>query len=366
MEFVADDLAAAEPTDAELKAYLPAHPERFRTPDRVSFRHVFLNARREGSLEADAQDVALKLARMQIRGETPPGDAFLLGDAFRDFARRVARTLGDRFARGALRAGGRGLAGADRFRLWPALRFHRCAYVGNRAVARRDPAGGRTRMGERQAPRDAGGVLPAPCARATRSSFGGAGGRARCGGCGQMTRFLLDPALVARGRAPVAAWAHEVRPGYLELRQTPPTPIDVLFKVPALGEELRLGLYPGCRRRRRTWSRRGPSSPWRHVERRTVNAPGGLARTADRDRRAVGDPYRRAGAGRGSRWRHPDGAADADGRRLHRRGHAGDWPKWPPPTCASASSTSCSASTTSCSCWRCSSLCGIGGGSPSP
>jgi len=37
--------------------------------------------------------------------------------------------------------------------------------------------------------------------------------------------------------------AHEVRPAYLELRQTGPDTYDVLWKVPARGEDLRLGIY---------------------------------------------------------------------------------------------------------------------------
>jgi hydrogenase/urease accessory protein HupE len=45
-------------------------------------------------------------------------------------------------------------------------------------------------------------------------------------------------AAVTRG-----AMAHEVRPAYLELRQTAPDAYDVLFKVPGGGENLRLGLY---------------------------------------------------------------------------------------------------------------------------
>jgi hydrogenase/urease accessory protein HupE len=40
-----------------------------------------------------------------------------------------------------------------------------------------------------------------------------------------------------------SAFAHEVRPAYLELRQISPETYDVLWKVPALGETLRLGLY---------------------------------------------------------------------------------------------------------------------------
>jgi hydrogenase/urease accessory protein HupE len=37
--------------------------------------------------------------------------------------------------------------------------------------------------------------------------------------------------------------AHEVRPAYLELRQTGPETYDTLWKVPGQGENLRLGLY---------------------------------------------------------------------------------------------------------------------------
>ena len=39
------------------------------------------------------------------------------------------------------------------------------------------------------------------------------------------------------------AWAHEVRPAYLELKQTDAETFDVRWKVPAIGESLRLGLY---------------------------------------------------------------------------------------------------------------------------
>jgi hydrogenase/urease accessory protein HupE len=40
-----------------------------------------------------------------------------------------------------------------------------------------------------------------------------------------------------------SAWAHEVRPAYLELRETGPDTYDVLWKVPGLGDEMRLGIY---------------------------------------------------------------------------------------------------------------------------
>ena len=37
--------------------------------------------------------------------------------------------------------------------------------------------------------------------------------------------------------------AHEVRPAYLELRQTATDTYDVLWKVPARGDNMRLGIY---------------------------------------------------------------------------------------------------------------------------
>ncbi len=56
-----------------------------------------------------------------------------------------------------------------------------------------------------------------------------------------MTRALFTCVLLAT-LAPAAS-AHEVRPAYLELRQTGPDTYDALWKVPGQGENLRLGLY---------------------------------------------------------------------------------------------------------------------------
>jgi len=56
-----------------------------------------------------------------------------------------------------------------------------------------------------------------------------------------MKRALLVLVLLA-ACAP-GAFAHEVRPAYLELRQTGPEAYDALWKVPGMGENLRLGLY---------------------------------------------------------------------------------------------------------------------------
>ena len=56
-----------------------------------------------------------------------------------------------------------------------------------------------------------------------------------------MKRALLLSLLLA-ALAP-GLFAHEVRPAYLELRQRGPDTYDVLWKVPGLGQDLRLGLY---------------------------------------------------------------------------------------------------------------------------
>ena len=72
--------------------------------------------------------------------------------------------------------------------------------------------------------------------------------------------------------------AHEVRPAYLELRQTAPDTYDLLFKVPALGEDLRLGLYvtlPDATQD--VVTPRALFTGGAYVERRTIRRPGGLS-----------------------------------------------------------------------------------------
>ena len=49
--------------------------------------------------------------------------------------------------------------------------------------------------------------------------------------------------LVAVTLLPMFAHAHEMRPGYLEIRESAVDTYDVLWKVPAKGEGMRLGLY---------------------------------------------------------------------------------------------------------------------------
>ncbi|MCI0540743.1 MAG: HupE/UreJ family protein [Verrucomicrobiales bacterium] len=76
--------------------------------------------------------------------------------------------------------------------------------------------------------------------------------------------------------APFAS-AHEVRPAYLELRQTASDTYDVLWKVPALGDDRRLGIYVRFRSEAKELSeRRGFFSNNAYLERSRIQLPGGL------------------------------------------------------------------------------------------
>jgi hydrogenase/urease accessory protein HupE len=70
---------------------------------------------------------------------------------------------------------------------------------------------------------------------------------------------------------------HEVRPAYLQLRQTGPETYDAFWKVPGLGDNLRLGLYvelpPGCTN---ITEPRAVMVDNAYIERWTVRCAGGL------------------------------------------------------------------------------------------
>jgi hydrogenase/urease accessory protein HupE len=89
-----------------------------------------------------------------------------------------------------------------------------------------------------------------------------------------MKRALLSVALLA-GFAP-GVLAHEVRPAYLEIRQTGAVTYDVLWKVPGQGD-LRLGLYvelpASCTN---VTEPRGAVANSAYTERWTVQCAGGL------------------------------------------------------------------------------------------
>lgn len=102
LEFMVEDtLELAPPTDADVQAWLDAHPDDLRVEPRISFRQVYLSPERRGaSLESDALSLRERLA-----AAGPDTDIDALGDPLmvpRDVPRsplgEVARLFGDGFA----------------------------------------------------------------------------------------------------------------------------------------------------------------------------------------------------------------------------------------------------------------------------
>ncbi|WP_018460152.1 MULTISPECIES: peptidyl-prolyl cis-trans isomerase [unclassified Bradyrhizobium] len=102
MEFLAGEMSVPEPSDAELAAYLASNPERFRAEDQLTFHHVFLSAtRRANAIDSDGKRLAGILARADGTVDaTSLGDAFLLGEQFRDISpAKVRGIFGESFAK---------------------------------------------------------------------------------------------------------------------------------------------------------------------------------------------------------------------------------------------------------------------------
>ncbi len=102
LEFVSDDIAAqAEPTDADLNAYLQAHPESFRVEPLFTFSQVYLNPDKHD--ESLARDAAQLLEQLELAGDKADisalGDSFLLEHTFQSTpTSEVAKQFGEDFA----------------------------------------------------------------------------------------------------------------------------------------------------------------------------------------------------------------------------------------------------------------------------
>jgi hypothetical protein len=104
LEFLSDDLAShAEPSDADLDAFLRAHPGLFQTEPLFSFRQIYLNPQLHG---ADFQrDESRLLAQLRNAGSRASlsslGDPFLLAQSFEKVSlAEVKQTFGEQFASG--------------------------------------------------------------------------------------------------------------------------------------------------------------------------------------------------------------------------------------------------------------------------
>lgn len=100
MEFLNDAEAEATPaTDADLAAYLAAHPDKFREPPRVAFEQIYLDTRKRGAAaQADAAAILASL-RKDAAFASHAGDPTLLPPSLPPTDRQgIAQIFGDDFA----------------------------------------------------------------------------------------------------------------------------------------------------------------------------------------------------------------------------------------------------------------------------
>jgi peptidyl-prolyl cis-trans isomerase C len=92
-------------TDAEVRAYVAAHADRYSAPRRISFDQVYLSSDRHGpALDARAAALATRLATGQA-DVAGLGDPFLLGSRFETHSQAdLARGFGAAFAAAAIEA----------------------------------------------------------------------------------------------------------------------------------------------------------------------------------------------------------------------------------------------------------------------
>ena len=102
LEFLVEDAAeAVPPTDAELQAWLDAHPESYHLDPQVAFRQVFLSPDRRGdSVEADAKRLLERLESLGPGADIESiGDSIMLPAEFELAPLNVAsRMFGNEFA----------------------------------------------------------------------------------------------------------------------------------------------------------------------------------------------------------------------------------------------------------------------------
>lgn len=103
-EFLNNNLATqAEPTDADLRAFLQSHPDNFKTETTFTFRHVYLNPQAHGaSLSRDADRILAELAHSEKMADLKAvGDPFLLEHHFEKLPLpEIKKMFGEQFASG--------------------------------------------------------------------------------------------------------------------------------------------------------------------------------------------------------------------------------------------------------------------------
>ena len=103
MEFISDGIAdLAEPTDAQLQAYLEQNPGKFAQPAELTFRQVYLSAERRGDrVRADAEKLLAELQANAVSVDpAEAGDPTLLPATMEAASpQSIANAFGPEFAR---------------------------------------------------------------------------------------------------------------------------------------------------------------------------------------------------------------------------------------------------------------------------
>jgi hypothetical protein len=101
LEFLSDNISSrAEPTDADLQAFLEKHPALFQSEPLFSFRQVYLNPQQHtGNLSHDEAQLLARLQRADSGADlSSVGDSFLLAPSFQDVSlAEVKKLFGDQF-----------------------------------------------------------------------------------------------------------------------------------------------------------------------------------------------------------------------------------------------------------------------------
>ena len=93
-----------------------------------------------------------------------------------------------------------------------------------------------------------------------------------------MNRFRFLFAVLTLLLLPQLACSDELRPGYLEMRQTSPDAYNLLFKIPARGGDLRLAIYVKLPEGTQDVGQpRASFGEGGYAERRSIRRNGGLA-----------------------------------------------------------------------------------------
>lgn len=98
LEFILEDLTAAEASEEALAAFLRQHPDKFRIEPQVSFRQLYLNPDKHPDMAGDAAEILAQL-RAGTAAETLGDRTMVRQDYTLAMQSEIARNFGELFAR---------------------------------------------------------------------------------------------------------------------------------------------------------------------------------------------------------------------------------------------------------------------------